>query len=418
MKPPALMALISVLASAPALAQTQPSWVQTNKVLPAAGWGSGDNYFGRSSALEEGLLLIGAPGEEGFPGEAYLFAPSQPGVAGVDWVEFAQLRAHDGAPDDDFGRSVAHDGVHALIGAPLRASGSGAAYLFRRTSVGWSEIAKFTRGPESSDALFGRSVAIAGSMALVGAPGEDLVYVFQQVANGWATTGVLTPPRSASGFGYSIDFDGSIAIVGAPDEEAVFVFRHSYDWRFGWTWSLLDEIVTPDSSGGLDNFGAAVARSGSTLLVGAPADKNDGRAYAFEQFGNDWIQTATFARQGLPDSCKFGTAVAIDGSIAVIGAPGVQTREGSACVFEQHYGNWEVATEILPDIHDAGEGSFGLHVAVHGESLFVNIGLDDAPVFGAYAGAMNVFRRPPGPDTTSKGEGETEEDDGLQDTSG
>jgi len=90
-------------------------------------------------------------------------------------------------------------------------------------------------------------------------------------------------------------------------------------------------------------FGVSVAMNGETVVIGAPASKNDngvasGSAYVFIHSGNTWTQkdkiTATDGAAG--DS--FGECVAISGTTVVIGAPGDSNQNGdyagSAFVFE------------------------------------------------------------------------------------
>ena len=78
------------------------------------------------------------------------------------------------------------------MGAPLRDSSSGAAYVYRREGSNWVEEVKLT----ASDAVpfddFGWSVGLAGEFAIVGAQGDSDVgadtgaaYVFQRDGTTW-----------------------------------------------------------------------------------------------------------------------------------------------------------------------------------------------------------------------------------------
>jgi hypothetical protein len=66
-------------------------------------------------------------------GAAYVFAPS-----GTGWSQQAELTASDGAAGDHFSFSVAISGSTAVIGAPLKNSQTGAAYVFVLPSMHWS----------------------------------------------------------------------------------------------------------------------------------------------------------------------------------------------------------------------------------------------------------------------------------------
>ena len=86
--------------------------------------------------------------------------------------------ASDAAQDDYFGRSVAISGDYAIIGADgNRDNGfySGSAYIFERdaTDGTWSQKKKLTASDAAQDDYFGSSVAISGDYAIVGAYRND-----------------------------------------------------------------------------------------------------------------------------------------------------------------------------------------------------------------------------------------------------
>jgi hypothetical protein len=84
-----------------------------------------------------------------------------------------KLTASDAAADDRFG-SVAISDNMALVGANGNdddGSDSGSAYLFDVTTG--NQLAKLTASDAAAGDLFGRSVAISGNTALVGATGGD-----------------------------------------------------------------------------------------------------------------------------------------------------------------------------------------------------------------------------------------------------
>ncbi len=134
----------------------------------------------------------------------------------------AYLKAGNTGADDFFGLSVAVSGDTAVIGAPAEGSNattvdgdgnnngahaSGAAYVFTRSSLGtWSQQAYLKASNSGASDQFGRSVAISGDTAVIGALGE--------ASN--ATT---------------VDGDGSNNDAG--DSGAAYVFTRSS----GGTWS-------------------------------------------------------------------------------------------------------------------------------------------------------------------------------------
>ena len=100
-----------------------------------------------------------------------------------------------------FGESVAisAEGVYGLIGAPLDKEGTGAGWVFMRSSTTWTQqgaklVAK--SGEETGFGEFGASVAIAakeGNYALFGAPldntGVGAAWVFMRSSTTWTQQG-------------------------------------------------------------------------------------------------------------------------------------------------------------------------------------------------------------------------------------
>jgi hypothetical protein len=126
---------------------------------------------------------------------------------------------------ETFGRTVALSGTTALIGAPGAGGAIGAAYVFTRTATGWARQATLTAaGGQHGDSLALDALAISGNTAVVGA---DLVnsftgaaYEFIRTGTTWAQkakfTAVGGTPNDRLGKGVAITSTGSTALVGAP----------------------------------------------------------------------------------------------------------------------------------------------------------------------------------------------------------
>ncbi len=134
----------------------------------------GDEEFGYSVAVSGDTVVVGAPGEDE-SGTAYVFVRS-----GTNWIQQAVLHDSNDRETDRFGNSVAIVGDTVVVGAPGQgyhddALGSGAAYVFVRHGVNWSEQAflKICYCEASSYDTVGHSVAISGDTVVVGAPRED-----------------------------------------------------------------------------------------------------------------------------------------------------------------------------------------------------------------------------------------------------
>ena len=143
-------------------------------ILTAEGDERRDINFGFSVALSGNYAVVGEEAEVGdLPGSAYVFATTDDGVT---WTREAKLNASDPAVGDDFGRSVAIDGEVAVVGAngdgtSESEANTGAAYVFERSGGSWPQTAKLVADDASRYANFGYSVAVSGDLIVVGAWG-------------------------------------------------------------------------------------------------------------------------------------------------------------------------------------------------------------------------------------------------------
>ena len=139
----------------------------------------------------------------------------------------------------------------------------------------------------------------------------------------------LTAADAAAGdqFGAAVALSGDTAVIGAPLDDlsgvsnrgSVYVFVRS-----GTSWSLQQKLTASDGVAG-DGFGSTVALSGDTVVASAFADDigangNQGSAYVFTRSGAAWSQQQKLiANDGAP-SDQFGFSVAISGDTVVVGA--------------------------------------------------------------------------------------------------
>jgi hypothetical protein len=174
---------------------------------------------------------------------------------GTGWHQQVRLAAGDAAANDELGTAVALRGSTALVGAPGKNSSSGAVYVLVQGGASWSQQV----GPTASDAMagdqFSFSLAASGASAVVGAPGKDsgsgAAYVFVQSGAGWLQQARLSASDGAAGdrFGFSLALSGSAAVVGAPQKDggtgAAYVFV-----RRGTGWLPQVKLRASDGAGG------------------------------------------------------------------------------------------------------------------------------------------------------------------------
>ena len=298
--------------------------------VTGSGVSPGD-HFGKVIAVSGDTMVVGTDS-----GAVYVFVYDD-----STWVEQAQLLPSDPNPDSHFGQSVAIDGDTIVVGAPGDYGAvppvPGAGYVFTRSGTSWTQEAKIVPDSAVVEEEFGFSVSVSGDVVLIGAhwqPGTGTnkasAYVFTRSGSSWTQDARLQPapnpydPTGNNGFGYSVVVSGNTAYIGAPNAYdgvgvrtgAVYVFTEGDE---GWE----EVAITPESGGSYgDRFGEAIAVSGDTLLVGAPAwNIYRGAAYTFTVSGATWTQEAMLTPSDAALIDGFGTSVALEGDTALIGAP-------------------------------------------------------------------------------------------------
>ncbi len=271
------------------------AWSEQAKLT--AGDAAAEDLFGFSVAISGDTVVVGAYDADLGSGSAYVFRRN-----GTAWSEQAKLTAGDAAAGDGFGRSVAISGDTVVVGAYRdddAGISSGSAYVFQRNGTTWNEQAKLTAGDAAAGDEFGRSVAISGDTVVAGALLDDdagnssgSAYVFQRNGTAWSEQAKLTAGDAAGGdvFGRSVAISGDTAVVGADgDDDAGFSSGSAYVFqRSGTAWSEQAKLTAGDGAAD-DWFGRSVAISGDTALVGAVLDDDagisSGSAYVFEVIG-------------------------------------------------------------------------------------------------------------------------------------
>ncbi|HMR08494.1 MAG TPA: FG-GAP repeat protein, partial [Polyangiaceae bacterium] len=218
-----------------------------------------------------------------------------------------------------------------------------------------------------------------------------------------AQEGYLKTDKSQSGLelGRAIAMDGNTIVAGSAyyplgsgKNGAVVVYTRDCN---GWS---LQAVLQPDNAGSQDQFGTSVAVSGDTIVVGAkdedgPSDamSNSGAAYVFTRCGAGWTQSAYLRASNAENNDRFGTSVAIDGDVIVVGAReedsaatgigGDQTNNaasqaGAAYVFRRGVSGWSQEAYLKASNAEQNDG-FGAAVGVSGNTIVVSaVGEDSA----------------------------------------
>lgn len=149
--------------------------------------------------------------------------------------------------------------------------------------------------------------------------------------------------------------------------------------------------LTAGDAGEGDQMGGAIAVSGSWMAIGADLDDDRGddagAVYMFEREGDGWVERQKLVASDGDMQDGFGTAVALDGDLLVVGSPNAGTpAAGAAYVFTRDGTNWTEAARLIggtPQVDDL----FGRAVAVRGDRIGVG-----APGSGGGTGQVHMFR--------------------------
>ncbi len=315
------------------------------------------------------------------------------------------LRILAGATDVTRNTAVATAFYDDVLFGPANA---GSARIHGWNGSGWTATQTLLSPAPFNGERFGLDSAIRGNWIIVGAGAKDpaceadpncdtgSAFVYRFDGGSWVFDQKLLPTGGSSldSFGVRVDIDGNRAIVGAGDDTnangsgAGAAYVYGFNPLLGGNWFQSAKLLAPVGMAG-DRFGADVGVSGVWAIVGSdsadgPGETNAGRADMFRNGSGGWTHEATLVPDALIASSRMGRAVAIDGSVAVIGAPGNSNAPGAAYVYELVDGlNWTLIATLTA--HDGANGdSFGSAVAVRGDQILVGASGDDGARGGAY----------------------------------
>lgn len=357
--------------------------INEDRELIPAGAGNGA-FFGRSTAMDNGILISGADGAE----RAWTFNPS----TGAQ----IQMLAPNDPPSRSFGYSVDIQGNIAVVGARWDDDNgvqSGSAYIF--DALTGAQLHKLVPSDGAVDYNFGHSISIHDGIVGVGAhyDGENgfragAAYLFD-ASSGAFIRKILAPDGVANDeFGYSIAVgDGVVAVGAIKDSDGAASSGSVYIFSLA-DGSLIRKINASDP-GIADQFGFSVAIDNGTLVVGSDQDNvfsNDsGSAYIFDlATGNELFKI--FPTDGARED-KFGHSVDIHNGVVVVGShqdDDLGSLSGSAYLFEAATG-----TQIVKMRPSNGGPSeyFGSSVAISG-----GLAAGGSILFGP--GSVHVFSVP------------------------
>jgi FG-GAP repeat len=254
----------------------------------------------------------------------------------------------------------------------------------------------------------GQALASEGNFTIIGSPSAShfgtiespgYATIYERLSNGsWDEVQRITATdgEAEDYFGGSVDISGDYTIIGAtasanyPPKTGIgyaYIFKRQSDGQ----WQQHQKLF-PSDGARYDSFGSSVAIDGDIALVGS---SYKGAVYVFQRQADDtWLEVQKLVGSGKEYLDQFGCSLALEGSRVVIGncvyAQYFNTPP-SAYIFErQSSGQW---TEIQRLV---GQGStrydqFGHAVALSGDHIVVGAYEDSTRGLGT--GAAYIFER-------------------------
>ena len=376
--------------------------------------------FGRSVSISDNYAIVGAHQEDdaggNSSGKAYIFNPS----TGALLHTLDNPNAYSTSASDNFGINVSISDTYAIVSATNEddAGGttSGKAYIFNPSTGALLHTLDNPNayGTSATD-VFGASVSISDTYAIVGANNEDdaggltsgKAYIFNPSTGALLHT--LDNPNAYSTsaddyFGHSVSISDTYAIVSAYVEDdfggsssgKAYIFNPS-------TGALLYTLDNPNaySTSAGDRFGQSVSISGNYAISGAVYEDglegiDSGEAYIFNPSTGALLHTLDNpnAYDGNTQSDEFGNSVGISDNYAIVGAYAEDSPDGlesgKAYIYDPATGAL-LHTLDNPNAYDTSQyDRFGISVSISDSYAIVGAYNED-DVGGSSSGKAYIF---------------------------
>jgi hypothetical protein len=280
---------------------------------------------------------------------------------------------------------------------------------------------KNTSGRSSLD-YFGKAVAIAGDLAIIGAPGETedengqnrmigvgAAYIFQKIGGEWKFVRKLHPNVRQPGqhFGSTVSISSQYASVGSEDSKSVFIYKKDNGGPDSWEFI---KKLTPTNLSEESGFGGSLSMGGFaenlSIAVGARGDEEVGAVYIFSKDKDgpeNWGLVKKITAPSPQANSQFGVDISLNGDSLLVGSSGDNSDEsqqneltgaGAAYIFHRDKdgsNNWGFLKKLVAPTR-IGSAAFGSSVDINGRFLIIGSPLDDQmPDFTSAYGAAYIF---------------------------
>lgn len=293
----------------------------------------------------------------------------------------------EGPADIRFGRAVAARNGVAFIGIPGAPDSGHVAVLNQTASGGWVRVATLKLPNPLFDFQFGRVIAFRDGLAVIG--GATAVWVYKQSNGVWGLwQRIIGPQGVLVNFPIDVQYEAGTLLVsgyGSGSPSLVFIYELSSNQGF-----VLRATVKPSDSVNDDSFGASLSMTAQEFVVGSPGGldgrverfgvpqfNQPGAAYRFRRNSSGaWVQVQKLL-PAVPAE-GFGTSVAIDRGMILVGAPKVdmagdeQATGGAVYGFLPGTGRYVESFKLQPRADEHGSYlDFGYRISMFGERIAV-----------------------------------------------
>jgi RHS repeat-associated protein len=277
--------------------------------------------------------------------------------------------------------ALSADGNTAILGGLADNVDQGAAWIFTRSGIAWTQQGvKLVGTGNIGQAEQGCSVAISadGNTAIVGGLGDNASvgasWVFTRSGGIWIQqgnkiVGTGNIGQSGQGIAVALSADGNTAIIGGYGDNnqqgGAWIFIRS-----GSTWTQQGSKIAGTANTGITYQGQSIAISanGNTAVIGGrDGNVGQGAAWTFTRVGSTWAQKGTkLVGTGYTgqDSRSYSVAISADASTAIAGWLSDNNGQGAAWVFTSAPPATPTITSFSPS-----SGPVGTLVTLNGTNL-------------------------------------------------
>jgi hypothetical protein len=201
---------------------------------------------------------------------------------------------------------------------------TGRVAVFTQGTSGWTRTGTLTASDATSDDRFGHAVSFRDGLVVVGS--RRAAYVFKQVNGVWRQQQKIVPPAAdgVAFFAHDLKHEAGVLAIGTegdvnnPTRTSVYIFEQDTTGKF----VRRARVRAADGHPG-DRFGWSIGMTNAIIVVGAPwHDQARGAVYILgRNKSGSWVQRQKLVAIERQTSDQFGTAVAVDRGMILVGAP-------------------------------------------------------------------------------------------------